>query len=278
MYGIILAGGRGERLGSNQIPKPAISIHGKTTLETVVDAFCGSRSVERSVAIVSREYQNPKVPSLPASPYFGESVKAGVNFFGGRGDFVLAYADCPFIASSAIDPFLDDATMIRRNEDQLLVIPVVRRKAFQPLLDIYPYHFYSSRETDWAHGTIFYLRAREAIPETVYRNINLFFEKKSLMYGWKDLGKTTAGLLCCLNLRTALSVTKLALSSRGLSSKPTLQECSTILSAFFQIPTVLHPIDDIRLGIEFDRPEQLRAIQEHYDHFMEAIEKNEHAS
>lgn len=278
MYGIILAGGRGERLEPNQIPKAMIPIHGKKTLDTVVEAFCGSCHIEKYIAIVSDAYQNTNVPSIPASPYFGDSVKAGVNVFGGEGDFVLSYSDCPFITSFAIDIFLDEIRMNRINEKRLLVIPVVRKRVFQPILDIYPYNFYSSKETEWAHGTVFYLRAREPIPKTVYRNINRFFERKSLMYGWRNLGKTAAGLLCCLSLKTILPVTKLTLSSFGLSSKPSLDECDTILSTFFGIPTILYPTDDLRLGIEFDRPEQLRAIQDHYDSFMEAIRKNEHPS
>ena len=278
MYGIILAGGKGERLGSDQLPKPMISIHGKITLETVVDAFSSSKYIKEYVAVVSDTSVNSHVPSLPASQYFGDSVKIGVNFFDKRGDFVLAYSDCPFITSSAIDTFLDNATAMKIDEKQLLVIPVVRKRAFQAVLDFYPYNFYSSRETAWAHGTVFYLRAREPLPEKVYRNINKFFERKSLMYGWTDLGKTVAGLLCCLKIKTALPITKLALSSVGLSSKPSLEECSTILSTYFEIPTILYPTDDLRLGIEFDRPEQLRAIQEHYDRFMKAIQQNEHAS
>ncbi len=110
---IIVAGGRGERLGGS-VPKQLISIAGRQVLERSVDAFLACPVVGTVVVVLPPWLGEPVPPYLMnrlppvliarGGPRRQDSVANGVEALGGRADVVVVHdAARPFVTPQLIE-------------------------------------------------------------------------------------------------------------------------------------------------------------------------------
>lgn len=116
---IIVAGGRGQRLGG-PVPKQLLDVGGRTILQRSVLAFDGHRAVSELVVVLPRDLVafGPSLVGATARPcaYVAggerrqDSVQAGLATLSAAADIVLIHdAARPFVSSAVIDRVIETA-------------------------------------------------------------------------------------------------------------------------------------------------------------------------
>lgn len=130
---IVLAGGDGEALGSERMPKGLFSIAGKPMLEWVVDALHEAKSIRRIVLVVPGYAHIPdsvreKLYAVAESDgSFTENMVAGIEATQSDRHIVGVTGDIPALTPEAIDDFI--AKTHERGAD--FSYPLIRKEAME---------------------------------------------------------------------------------------------------------------------------------------------------